>query len=124
LPENFADESKCLVIRGWAPQAMILSHVAVGGFVTHCWWNSTFEGVCAGLPLLTWPIFAEQCLNEKLVGEVLKIGVSFGVTAPTEQTGEVTDDVVVVMVGRGNGGDPESYGEIDGRWKRGSRQVM
>ena len=95
LSENFSDESKCLVIKGWAPQAMILSHTAIGGFVTHCGWNSTFEGVCAGLPLLTWPLFAEQFLNEKLVVEVLKIGVSVGVKTPTEWAGEVKDDVVV-----------------------------
>ncbi|ONK79769.1 uncharacterized protein A4U43_C01F9890 [Asparagus officinalis] len=95
LSENFSDDSKCLIIRGWAPQAMILSHAAVGGFLTHCGWNSALEGICAGLPLLTWPMFAEQFLNEKLVLEVLKIGVSIGVKTPTEWAGEVKDDVVV-----------------------------
>ncbi|KAG6628908.1 hypothetical protein CIPAW_14G045400 [Carya illinoinensis] len=67
-----------LIIRGWAPQVLILDHQAVGGFVTHCGWNSTLEGVTAGLPMVTWPLFSEQFFNEKLVTEVLKIGVPVG----------------------------------------------
>ncbi|CAL5419835.1 unnamed protein product [Camellia sinensis] len=47
--------------------------------MTNCGWNSTLEGVCAGVPLITWPMFAEQFLNEKLVVQILEIGVSVGV---------------------------------------------
>ncbi|XAR69672.1 Trans-zeatin O-beta-D-glucosyltransferase [Bertholletia excelsa] len=67
-----------LIIRGWAPQVLILSHRAIGAFLTHCGWNSTLEGVCAGLPMVTWPLFAEQFLNEKLVLQVLGTGVGVG----------------------------------------------
>lgn len=81
LPDGFEEriKGKGLIIRGWAPQVMILEHESVGGFVTHCGWNSTLEGISAGLPLVTWPIFAEQFYNEKLVTDVLKIGVGVGV---------------------------------------------
>lgn len=47
----------------------------VGRFVTYCGWNSTLEGVCAGVPIVTWPMFAEQFYNEKLVTRVLGIGI-------------------------------------------------
>ncbi|MED6132860.1 hypothetical protein PIB30_022773 [Stylosanthes scabra] len=81
LPEGFEKrmEGKGLIIRGWAPQVLILEHQAIGAFVTHCGWNSTLEAVSAGVPMVTWPIAAEQFYNEKLVCEVLKIGVAVGV---------------------------------------------
>ncbi|KAG6710588.1 hypothetical protein I3842_05G009000 [Carya illinoinensis] len=80
LPEGYEKrmEGKGLIIRGWAPQVLILDHEAVGGFVTHCGWNSALEGISAGLPMVTWPIFAEQFFNEKLITDVLKIGVGVG----------------------------------------------
>ncbi|XP_065871503.1 probable UDP-glucosyl transferase 73B6 [Euphorbia lathyris] len=81
LPEGFEErtQGKGLIIRGWAPQIAILEHEAVGGFVSHCGWNSTLEAISAGLPMVTWPFGAEQFYNEKLLTEILKIGVSVGV---------------------------------------------
>ncbi|KAM7469841.1 hypothetical protein LguiA_008024 [Lonicera macranthoides] len=81
LPNGFEERTKGrgLIIRGWAPQVLILDHRAIGGFFTHCGWNSILEGVCAGVPMVTRPVFADQFYNEKLVTDVLRIGVSVGV---------------------------------------------
>ncbi|KAF7849611.1 hypothetical protein BT93_L0485 [Corymbia citriodora subsp. variegata] len=69
LPDGYESRirDKGLIIRGWAPQVLILDHEAIGGFVTHCGWNSTLEAVAAGVPMVTWPVAAEQFFNEKFV---------------------------------------------------------
>jgi len=71
-------QGRGLLIRGWAPQVLILSHHSIGGFLTHCGWNSTLEAISAGIPMITWPLFAEQFFNEKFIVQVLNIGVGIG----------------------------------------------
>lgn len=75
-------KSRSLVILGWASQVIILSHPSIGRFLTHCGWNSTLEGICYGVPLIKWPLFGSHFLTEKLVVQILKIGVSIGVMDP------------------------------------------
>nr|XP_043609755.1 UDP-glycosyltransferase 73E1-like [Erigeron canadensis] len=84
LEEGYEERVKDrgLIVRGWAPQVLILSHHAVSGFITHCGWNSTLEGVTAGVPMVTWPHFADQFINERFIVDILKIGVKIGVEAP------------------------------------------
>ncbi|KAM3328906.1 hypothetical protein ACQJBY_026166 [Aegilops geniculata] len=96
LADGFEERVKDrgMIIRGWAPQVMILWHQAIGGFVTHCGWNSTIEGICAGVPMITWPHFGEQFLNEKLLVDVLKIGMEVGVKGVT-QWGSENQEVMV-----------------------------
>nr|GEW74091.1 anthocyanidin 3-O-glucosyltransferase 2-like [Tanacetum cinerariifolium] len=64
LPKGFLERTAGIGrIIGWAPQVMILAHQAIGGFVSHCGWNSILESLWFGVPLATWPIYAEQQIN-------------------------------------------------------------
>ncbi|XP_042032444.1 anthocyanidin 5,3-O-glucosyltransferase-like [Salvia splendens] len=79
LPPGFVDRTRerGMVVKGWAPQVAVLSHVAVGGLVTHCGWNSALEAVWEGVPMATWPLYAEQHFNRVVMVEGL--GVAVGV---------------------------------------------
>ena len=76
LPDGFLERTKDrgLIVKSWAPQIEVLGHDAVGGFVTHCGWNSSLEAVCAGVPMVAWPLYAEQRFNKILLVE--EIGVA------------------------------------------------
>ncbi|KAL5826190.1 hypothetical protein ACOSQ4_017987 [Xanthoceras sorbifolium] len=61
--------------KGWAPQVSILNHKAVGGFLSHCGWNSVLEGIVGGVMILGWPMEADQFVNARLLVEDLGVGV-------------------------------------------------
>ncbi|KAL4598840.1 hypothetical protein ACB092_11G085800 [Castanea dentata] len=64
LPEGFLDRTAGIgKVIGWAPQVAIFSHPAIGGFVSHCGWNSILESLWFGVPIAAWPLYAEQQLN-------------------------------------------------------------
>lgn len=95
-----------IIIKGWAPQVEILLHGAIGGFITHCGWNSTMEGVSAGVPMITWPMFAEQFYNEKLIVEVVKMGVKIGADGGLVRKEKVKNAIEKMMEeGEGGGGE-------------------
>ncbi|KAK3230878.1 hypothetical protein Dsin_002759 [Dipteronia sinensis] len=66
--------SRGLIVYGWAPQLLILSHKSTGGFLSHCGWNSTMEAIGRGVPFLAWPIRGDQYFNAKLAVSHLKVG--------------------------------------------------
>ncbi|OVA16939.1 UDP-glucuronosyl/UDP-glucosyltransferase [Macleaya cordata] len=77
LPEGFLDRTRDrgLVVKNWAPQVDVLNRESVGGFVTHCGWNSILESVSAGVPMIGWPLYAEQRLNRVVLVKEMKLGL-------------------------------------------------
>jgi UDP:flavonoid glycosyltransferase YjiC (YdhE family) len=79
LPEGFLERTKDrgFLVNSWAPQVEILNHGSVGGFVTHCGWNSVLEALCAGVPMVAWPLYAEQRMNRIFLVEEMKVALAF-----------------------------------------------
>ncbi|CAL0309661.1 unnamed protein product [Lupinus luteus] len=68
----------CLVngfVVPWCDQLRVLCHSSIGGFLSHCGWNSVLEATFAGAPILTFPIFFDQAPNSKQIVEDWKVGL-------------------------------------------------
>ncbi|KAF8660241.1 hypothetical protein HU200_057807 [Digitaria exilis] len=104
IPEGFearvaAAEGRGLVVRGWAPQLATLRHAAVGWFMTHCGWNSVLEAAAAGVPMLAWPMTADQFANAWLIVDEVRVAVracagGFGVAPDPGELAAVIADAV------------------------------
>ncbi|XP_062099778.1 linamarin synthase 2-like [Humulus lupulus] len=97
LPEEFFEEIKDRgLLANWCQQKEVLEHSSVGVFLTHCGWNSTVETVCAGVPVICWPFFADQQTNCHFACKTLGIGVEI---SPDVKREEVTGLVKEMMEG-------------------------
>ncbi|OVA05952.1 UDP-glucuronosyl/UDP-glucosyltransferase [Macleaya cordata] len=101
LPQGFLERigERGMVVEGWAPQAEILGHSSIGGFVSHCGWSSMMESMKFGVPIIAMPMQLDQPLNARLVVE---IGVGMEVKSTTgegmferEEVAKVIKEVVV-----------------------------
>ncbi|KAL8536057.1 hypothetical protein ACS0TY_011623 [Phlomoides rotata] len=77
LPEGFEERVReiGIVEREWVPQMEILSHESIGGFMSHCGWNSCFESLIAGVPVAAWPMHSDQQLNAVFLTEFVRTGL-------------------------------------------------
>ncbi|XP_010479583.1 PREDICTED: UDP-glycosyltransferase 89A2-like [Camelina sativa] len=78
IPDGFEDRvaGRGKIVRGWAPQVVMLSHVAVGGFLSHCGWNSVLEAMASGTMVLAWPMEADQFVDARLLVDHMGVAVS------------------------------------------------
>ncbi|XP_031403751.1 UDP-glycosyltransferase 72B1-like isoform X2 [Punica granatum] len=98
LPEGFLERTRGLgvVVQSWAPQMAILGHSSTGAFISHCGWNSTLESLSCGVPLIAWPLYAEQRMNAAMLAE--DIGVAIRPVTMDQGTGLVGRDEVERVV--------------------------
>uniref|UniRef100_A0A5B7ATH2 Glycosyltransferase n=1 Tax=Davidia involucrata TaxID=16924 RepID=A0A5B7ATH2_DAVIN len=77
LPVGFEHDIKDRgLIVPWCCQITVISHQAIGGFLTHCGWNSILESIWCNLPLICFPLLTDQFTNRKLVVDDWRIGLN------------------------------------------------
>ncbi|KAH7834309.1 hypothetical protein Vadar_014790 [Vaccinium darrowii] len=66
------------LIATWCPQEEVLNHRSIGGYVTHCGWNSTIESLSVGVPMICLPFFTDQKMNCRYIYRVWEVGMEIG----------------------------------------------
>ncbi|KAL3346249.1 hypothetical protein AABB24_024936, partial [Solanum stoloniferum] len=82
-------------IVSWAPQEKVLSHPAIGGFLTHSGWNSTMESIVERKPMICWAVYVDQRVTSRFVGEVWKIGLDMKDICDRDNIEKVVKDLMV-----------------------------
>ncbi|KAG6498197.1 hypothetical protein ZIOFF_046109 [Zingiber officinale] len=60
-------KDKGMVVKDWVEQVEILRHRVVGGFLSHCGWNSVVEVALYGVRILGWLMGGDQRVNASVV---------------------------------------------------------
>lgn len=97
LPDGFLTRTRDIgvLVPLWAQQVEILAHPAIGGFLSHCGWNSTLESITNGVPMIAWPLYAEQRLNATLLAEEIGAAVRPRVLPTKEVVGREEIETMV-----------------------------
>ncbi|XP_042515717.1 phloretin 4'-O-glucosyltransferase-like [Macadamia integrifolia] len=105
----------------WCSQVEVLCHPSIGCFVTHCGWNSTMEGLAAGVPMVTFPQWSDQPMNAKLIRDVWRTGIRVEVNEEGVLEGdELKRCVEMVMEGERG----EEMRKNAKRWKDLAREAV
>nr|GMC65925.1 7-deoxyloganetin glucosyltransferase-like [Ipomoea batatas] len=101
LPPNFMDAVKDRgYIANWCDQEQVLNHPSVGGFLTHCGWNSMVESMSAGVAMVCWSFFADQPLNRYCCCSEWRLGLEIENDVKRENVESVVRELMEGEKGR------------------------
>ena len=131
FPDGFFERTQDRIfIVEWAPQLQVLAHASVGGFLSHCGWNSTLESISAGVPTLGWPYFSDQMLNNRCLVDKWGLGLEFERRRDDKNDSLVTRDEVTRKVRalmRRSGGQDDAPAKHEAsaiRWRDTAREAV
>ncbi|XP_051130216.1 UDP-glycosyltransferase 86A1-like [Andrographis paniculata] len=103
LPEGYEekirDSDRGLLVP-WCNQIKVLESPAVGGFLTHCGWNSAVESIWCGVPMICRPVMLDQPTNRKLVVDDWGVGLNLydgGGSSPLVDRERIADKIRELM---------------------------
>lgn len=107
LPDGFLSRTRDVgyLVPEWAQQVEILNHFAIGGFLSHCGWNSTLESITSGVPMIAWPLYAEQKLNAAFLVEEVGVALRPQVLPTKQVVGREEIEKLVRTLMEGKEGD-------------------
>ncbi|KAL3736492.1 hypothetical protein ACJRO7_025439 [Eucalyptus globulus] len=101
LPKEFVEKTRERgFLSGWCPQERVLCHPSIGGFLTHCGWNSTIESLSAGVPMLCWPCFADQLTNCKYICDDCGVGLEMDANVKRDEVERLVRELMEGQVGK------------------------
>ncbi|KAI6698810.1 hypothetical protein NL676_018929 [Syzygium grande] len=121
LPEGFLDRTAAVgKVIGWAPQVAVLAHPAIGGFVSHCGWNSTLESIWFNVPMATLPLHGEQQFNAFEL--VVELGLAVEIRMDYRRDPRMESDFVVTAE-EIEGGIKKLMEEVDGERRKKGKEA-